>query len=60
MVAACKTVALMHAILEYTLVAIRGEFAFSTTAGSGWGQAGSPGTLGCLRPAFLLAPSLLA
>jgi hypothetical protein len=32
MAAGCKTGALMHAILEYTLVAIWGEGLFSTAA----------------------------
>ena len=54
MAAVCKTAALMHAILEYTFVAIWGEGLFSSAArGTGRSQAGPGGSHdgGCLRPA---------
>ena len=47
----------MRAILEYTFVAIWGQFLFSTVASSGRAPGGRPGTRrdsGCLRPAFCL------
>ena len=63
MVGACKTRALMHAILEYTFVAIWGEYLFSTVVRTPPGPRRGPGAShdgGCVRPAVNFAPWFLA